>query len=266
MKKLLITGAGGNVGRLLRPILRQRYNLKVTDVAEFQASSDETSIRGDLADPDFCRFAVDDVEAVIHLAGLVGPDIAFEQSLDPNYRAVLHLLEACKGAGIKRFVFASSHHVLGMYSATGRYDECAPAAPDSYYGLSKVFGEAACSMYAHRFGMNVMLLRIGNADPMVVDGRRERLWTSGRDMASLVEIGIEHPDIQCDIVYSISNCPDAIFDNRRAEELGYLPQDFAVENHSPSFVERSAPPPEAAGHVGGHFAVNELPVLSGRKS
>ncbi|OWK25680.1 hypothetical protein AJ87_07665 [Rhizobium yanglingense] len=265
-RSLLITGAAGNVGRLLRPLLRQHYVLKVADIVDFQDEEGETKIVGDLASGAFCFDAVKDVDAVVHLAGVVGPDFDFEETIDANYRAVLCLLEACRAHTVGRLVFASSHHAVGLYPSSGRYDECIALAPDGYYGLSKAFGEAACGMYARRYGMRTMLLRIGNADPQVVDGRRERIWTSGRDMAQLIDIGLRHPDVECDIVYAVSNCPNPIFDNRRAEELGYRPVDFAGENRAADFKQLNELTAEAVGMVGGFFAINDLPGPSGRKA
>ncbi|RUM20481.1 NAD(P)-dependent oxidoreductase [Rhizobium vallis] len=259
MKKILITGAGGNVGRLLRPILRERYKLKVTDIADFETTVDEISIRGDLADREFCDFAAHDVDGIVHLAGLVGPGFNFEQTLDPNYRAVLNLLESCRIHAVERLVFASSHHAVGMLGADTIVHEELPIVPDSFYGLSKAFGEAACAMYAHRFGIRTMLLRIGNADPLVVDARRERMWTSGRDLASLIDIGLEHPNVRCEVVYAASNCPEAMFNNRHARSFGYCPKDDARDNHAPSFKGRDQLPRDQMAYVGGHFAVNELP-------
>lgn len=264
MQKVLMTGAAGNVGRLLRPILRQHYALAVTDMVEFDAAEGETKTVGDLASPKFCDGLVKDVDAVLHLAGLVAPDVDFEETLEPNYRALLNLLEACRAHRTGRFVFASSHHIVGLHPSSERHDESAPVAPDGFYGLSKAFGEAASSMYARRYGIRTLILRIGNADPHVVDGRRERLWTSGRDMAQLIDIGLRHPDVTCDIVYAVSNCPDPIFDNRRAEQLGYRPADFAAHNRAPDFKPLSELSADAVSKVGGFFATNVLPTQSGR--
>lgn len=262
MKTILITGAAGNVGRLIRPLMNGSYKLRVTGRSDFPADDREEKIIGDLTSEAFCREVVQGVDGVVHLAGLVGPDFSFEDTLEPNYRAVLYLLEACRAAEVSRFVFASSHHIVGQYPSDRTYDHSVTPAPDGYYGLSKAFGEAACAMYAHRYGIKTMLLRIGNADPKVVDGRRERIWTSGRDMVQLIDIGLTHSEISCDVVYSVSNCPDPIFDNSRAELLGYRPQDFASEHRAPEFRSLSELPLEATTKVGGFFAINPLPVTT----
>ncbi|MFQ6186486.1 NAD-dependent epimerase/dehydratase family protein [Sinorhizobium meliloti] len=260
MRTILITGAAGNVGRLVRPLMRDSYKLRVTGRNDFPVDDREEKIIGDLTSEAFCQEVVEGVDGVIHLAGLVGPDFSFEETLEPNYRAVLYLLEACRKANVARFIFASSHHIVGQYPSDTTYDHAVVPAPDGYYGLSKAFGEAASAMYAHRYGIKTMLLRIGNADPKVVDGRRERIWTSGRDMVQLIAIGLKHPEICCDVVYSVSNCPDPVFDNSRAAQLGYRPQDFASDHRAPEFRALSELPREQTRKVGGFFAVNPLPV------
>ena len=113
-------------------------------------------------------------------------------------------------------------------------------------------------MYSHCFGMKCLMIRIGNADPQVSDGRTARLWTSGRDLANLVMLGCEHPDIGCDIVYGVSQCEDALFDNTRASQLGYVPLDRAMDNLSAGYTH------ETGDHVGGQYVRTKL-VRPGRQ-
>lgn len=259
-KRILLTGAAGRVGRLVRPLLQTKYALRVCDLRPVAAGADDEEIlQGDLADPGFARRAVAGTAAVVHLAGLVAPAVSFEDTLAPNYRAVLNLLEACRQGDVRRFVFASSHHIVGLH-APGALAADAPMAPDGFYALSKVFGEAACALYARRFGLRTLIVRIGNADPEVVDGRRERLWVSGRDLVQLICIGIEHAEVNCEIVYGTSNCPEPFFPSDEARRLGYGPQDHAAEHHAANFRPLSAmSAADGAGYVGGGFAASALP-------
>jgi uronate dehydrogenase len=258
-QRILLTGAAGRVGRILRPHLEAHYALRLCDLAPLSAGPDEEVLHGDLADPAVARRAVDGVAAVVHLAGLVAPAVSFEDTLAPNYRAVLALLEACRHAGVKRFVFASSHHIVGLHPA-GPIGSDLAVAPDGFYGLSKAFGEAACALYAGRFGIRTLIVRIGNADPEVADGRRERLWVSARDLAQLIRIGIEHPEVRCEIVYGTSNCPDPFFPAETAQRLGYRPLDHASDYRRTDFrplAEMTAA--DGAKFIGGTFAAVELP-------
>jgi uronate dehydrogenase len=259
-KRILLTGAAGRVGRLVRPLLQSAYALRLCDLASVERlAADDEILVGDLADPAVALRAVDGVAAVVHLAGLVAPAVSFEDTLAPNYRAVLNLLEACRQRGVERFVFASSHHIVGLHAPEAVAAD-APLAPDGFYGLSKAFGEAACALYARRFGIRTWTVRIGNADPEVVDGRRERLWVSGRDLGQLLAIGIEHPEVRCEVVYGVSNCPDPFFSDTTASRFGYRPLDHAAEHRAANFRPLAAmTAAEGAGYVGGLFAATELP-------
>lgn len=258
MPTLLITGAAGIVGTALRPFLRQRYSLRLLDRKPVEGLlPGETALVGDLTDPAFVRQAVEGVDGIVHLACAHGTDIAFQSTVEPNYHATLYLLEAAQRSGVKRFVFASSHHVLGQYrSDQAEFFDDMPVAPDSYYALSKVFGEATCATFSMRSELATFIVRIGNADPQVADARRLRMWTSARDLAQLLLIGLEHPQVRNEIVYGVSESPNPLFHNRRARALGYVPQDNAGDHLADGYLPYEAMAPQGSGrdHVGGAYA------------
>jgi len=258
---ILITGAAGKVGRLLTPLLRERYALRLCDLAPVpHAAPEDEVLTGDLADPGFALRAAEGVTGAVHLAALVASQVSFEDTLNGNYRALLAVLEACRTCKIERFVFASSHHILGLLPSDRLYDEASLPAPDGFYGLSKAFGEAACALYATRFDLRTLIVRIGNADPEVSDARRERVWISGRDLTQLVSIGLTHPELRYEIVYGVSKCPSPIFSNEAATRLGYQPMDDAGEHHAPQFRPLARlTAADGYGNVGGFFATDPLP-------
>ncbi len=260
--KILITGAAGAVGRLLTPLLREQYSLRLCDVRPPDAAPGDEICQGDLAEPCFARQAVAGVIGVVHLAGLVASRVSFEDTLNSNYRALLAVLEACRVENVRRFVFTSSHHVLGMLPSDRAYDEHTLPAPDGFYALSKAVGEAACAMYAYRFGIGTLVLRIGNADRQVVDGRRERLWLSARDLAQLVTLGLTSGSLQYEVVNALSRCPAPILSSAVAQRLGYVAGDDAAGNHAAEFRPLAGlPAADGPGFVGGRFAADELPSL-----
>jgi uronate dehydrogenase len=253
--RILLTGAAGAVGRLLTPLLQEQYDVRLTDLQPLDGA-----LQGDLSDPEFARRAVSGVDAVVHLAGLVASQVTFEDTLDPNYRAVLALLEGCRTENVCRFIFASSHHIQGLFPSGTTWTEADPLAPDGFYALSKAFGEAASAMYAHRFGIRTLVIRIGNANEQVVDGRRERLWISARDLVQLIGIGLRAENLQYEIVYGVSRCENGLFPNENAARLGYIPQDCAHQSRAPEFRALSALGPEDGPTlVGGRFAADSLP-------
>ncbi len=261
-KRLLITGATGAVGTLLRPLLRTRYDLVLTGRKHLETHDGETFVPGDIASSAFVDSITENVDGVLHLAGAVSKELSFEESLDPNYRSVLFLLDACRRKGIDRFIFASSHHIIGMLPSSRSWDESAPIAPDGFYGLSKAFGEAACAMYAMKFGIRTLVVRIGNADEQIVDGRRERIWISGEDMAALVIEGMEAPGLSFEIVNGVSRTPDPLLDRRSTRQLDYQPRSTTEGKRAPHFRELATlSEADGVAYVGGLFAANPLPPV-----
>lgn len=261
MDEVLITGAAGRVGSAVRPYLRERYRLRLFDLLPVpDPQRGEEVVVGDLARHADVRPAVDGVVGVVHLACVHGPGIGFDATVDANYRAVITLLDETRRAGVARFVYASSHHVLGMHPRDGFAGDGAALAPDAFYGLSKAFGEAACAMYAYRYSLRTLIVRIGNADSTVRDERSLRMWASGRDLASLFTLGLTHEQIGCDVVYGVSACPEPLFENAHASRLGYVPRDRAEDHLDPEFLAYEEMPPSLGPDlVGGAYAASLLP-------
>jgi uronate dehydrogenase len=259
---VLVTGAAGRVGSAVRRFLRERFDLVLFDrVATPAPQPGERVVVGDLAVRADVRAALEGVDAVLHLACVHGLELAFDDSLDANFRATVHVLDEARRAGVRRFVYASSHHVHGAHARDGFAGDAAPFAPDAYYGLGKAFGELACALHAERFGLEVFVARIGNADPEVADDRALRLWTSARDLAELFAIGLSHPDVRFDVVYGVSICPEPLYRNERALELGYRPRDRAVDHLAAGFLPFDAMPERLGrGYVGGAYMVAPLPT------
>ncbi|RUX21259.1 hypothetical protein EOA13_36970 [Mesorhizobium sp. M7A.F.Ca.US.011.01.1.1] len=89
--------------------------------------------------------------------------------------------------------------------------------------MSKAFGEAACAMYALKFGIRTLVIRIGNADLAIVDGRRERIWISGADLVALVRQGMESRDLTYEIVNGVSNSEVPLLARRSTDQIEYEP-------------------------------------------
>lgn len=253
-----MTGAAGVVGSLLRPLLRSRFShLLLTDLREVaDLAGNESFRRGDIGDPAFVEEVVAGADGVIHLAGKVGPNFTFDEVLGPNIAGTSHVLAAAARHGA-RVVYASSHHAVGFHDRGAALDHRTAPRPDSFYGLSKAFGESAASYYADRHGLGVLVIRIGYVGDVVPDERRLHLWISPRDLAQLIEIGLRLEGAGCETVYGVSDCPAAFFDNSNAARLGYRPLDRAADNlASPDILNAVPDPATPAGRcVGGHFTV-----------
>jgi uronate dehydrogenase len=123
-----------------------------------------------------------------------------------------------------------------------------------------VFGEALGSLYADKYAMQVFLMRIGNVNRQPLDKRRLSIWLSPRDLAQLVSIGIDHPDIRFEIVYGVSGNKRSWYDNSNARRLGYRPQDDA-ETYAEAILAKQKPgDPRAEMYQGGLFVhVEDVP-------
>ena len=225
MKKILITGAGGDVGTHLRRELAGRYALRLSDIRTIRPlAQGESYVRADVARLADMMRATKGVDAIVHL-GAWSVEGDWETILSANIAGTYNAFEAARRNGVKRVLFASSNHAVGFYRRDRTIDHRVYPKPDSRYGVSKVFGEALGSLYADKYGLEVYIMRIGNVATAPVDKRRLSIWLSPRDLAQLVSIGIDHPDVRFEIVYGISGNKRAWYDNANAFRLGYRPQD-----------------------------------------
>lgn len=238
MKTLLVTGAAGRIGTFLRPELRGRYALRLSDVVPVRdLQPNESFVQADISNLDHMLKATRGVDAVVHFGGQSG-EAPFERILEANIVGFYNTLEAARRNGVKRFLVATSNHAVGFYRCDQTIDHRVYPKPDSRYGVSKVFNEALASLYADRYGMEMFCMRIGNVNRAPIDRRRLAIWISARDMAQLVSIGVDHPDIRFEVVYGISDNQRTWFDNANARRLGYRPQDRS-EDYAQAILQRS---------------------------
>ncbi len=256
MKKVLITGAAGDVGTYLRRELAGKYRLVLSDRRALKPAKGEKFIRADISRlPDALKITKG-VDAIVHLGGysVEGPWEAIHKA---NIVGCYNVFEAARRNKVKRIVFATSNHAVGFYRRDQTIDHRIYPRPDGRYGVSKVFGEALGSLYADKYGMEVFLMRIGNVNPKPLDKRRLSIWLSPRDLAQLVAIGIDHPEIRFEIVYGVSGNKRSWYDNSNAERLGYKPLDNS-EAYAGEILAREQPgDPRAEQYQGGAFVVVE---------
>lgn len=225
-----LTGGSGRVGQRIREALKGKIRsiriLDTTDPGDLR--EDETWTQVDICDFGAMRNALDGVDAVIHLAGYPG-ERAIEDILRVNVLGTHNLYEAARELGIKRVVLGSSNHATGFYPRDQQVPPDGLMRPDSFYGLGKCWNELEAGLYFEKFGIRSLIIRIANAtidphDPRS-DARSLGTWVSPRDLAQLILIGLEHPDIDCTTVYGVSQTEYDWWDNSTAAKLGYRPAD-----------------------------------------
>jgi uronate dehydrogenase len=225
MERVLITGAAGAIGTVLRPALREGLvELRLSDIEDVDELADnETFVRADLTDFEAVQRAVAGVDAVVHL-GAVPNEAAFEVIAGPNLHGVYHVFEAARRSGVRRVVYASSNHATGMYEVGAPLDGSVAPRPDGLYGASKVFGEAMARMYVDRFGLSAVCLRIGSFKPQPQEERELATWLSHADGVRLFQAALA-ADVEFAIVYGASANTRRWWPTDMA--IGFAPQDDA---------------------------------------
>ena len=229
-QRVLITGAAGSVGRTLRTGLRGRYPiLRLVDVAPQEAADPgEEVVTLDLNDRLATEAAMKDVDMVVHLAA-IAHEASFDEILAGNITTTYCVFETARRTGVRRVVFASSNHVTGFYPRSETVGPDDPVRPDTLYGVSKAFGEALGRLYAEKYGLEVVCLRIGSFAERPATPRQLSTWLSPRDCIQLVRCSLEAPAVGFTVVYGVSANARSWWKDDAAASLGYQPQDNAEE-------------------------------------
>lgn len=241
--RLLLTGAAGGLGQVLRETLRPYARIiRLSDIAPMApaAGPHEEVQPCDLGDKAGVQALCDGVDAIVHFGG-VSVERPFEEILEANIRGTFHIYEAARRHGIRRIVFASSNHVVGFYRQSETIDAHAPRRPDSYYGLSKSYGEDLASFYHDRYGIETVSIRIGSSFPEPQNRRMLSTYLSYRDLTELIGRALFTPQVGHTVVYGVSANRDVWWDNRLAAHLGFQPQDSS----EPFRAKVEAQPPYA---------------------
>jgi uronate dehydrogenase len=258
---VLLTGAAGRIGTVLRGTLPERgWAVRSLDVAPIDdARPGEETVVADVTDLAAMVAAAEGASAVVHMGGVSG-ESTWAAVSHANIEGSYCVLEAARRAGVPRVVLASSNHATGFTPrpASGllREDDGLPR-PDTYYGVSKVAMEALGSLYADRYGLDVVCLRIGSALPEPMATRHLSTWLSPRDQVGLVDAALRAPSPGFAVVWGVSANTRNWWDLTAARALGYDPQDDA-EPFAEAMVEVYGEPDPADpvhARVGGEYTL-----------
>lgn len=228
MKRLLITGAAGQLGRVMRKRLAPLADIiRIADIAALEeAGPNEEVVICDLADRDAMFKMVEGCDAIVHLGG-VSVERPFEEILGGNIIGLYNLYEAARANDHPRIIFASSNHTIGFYPQTQRLTADMPYRPDGLYGVSKCYGESLARMYFEKFGQETALVRIGSCMPEPSNYRMLSSWMSHEDFARMIEAVFRAPILGCPVIWGASANDSNWWDNSHISWLGWKPQDNA---------------------------------------
>jgi uncharacterized protein YbjT (DUF2867 family) len=262
--RVLITGAAGGIGSLMRPRLRRPGRiLRLLDIAPLPAAGPGEAVEvvsASITDAGAMAAACEDVDAVIHLGGH-SRENSWAEILDVNINGTQVLLEAARAAGVPRVILASSNHAVGFREiaetgGTGLPADSTPR-PDTFYGFSKAAIEALGSLYHSRFGLDVICVRIGSCFERPPGVRGLANWLSPDDAARLFEACLTCPSPGYRVIWGVSANTRRGYSLAEAEALGYHPVDDA-EKFAGEFADQPTAIGAVARYVGGPFCTAPL--------
>ncbi len=224
-KKILITGSAGQIGRTLIRGMQDRYQLRGLDIHPTPGLED--AVVGDVGDLDTMLGVSEGMDVVIHLANVrTGKDSW--RDLQSNMVGTYNVLEAAKRQGVPRVVYASRAGLLGPYPETLLRTVDLPSRPKSYYSVSKIFGESLGYLYAHKFNVQFVAVRIGNFNIDRPDPEHPH-HLGHADTVRLFERAAIHPGVQFEIVFGVSDSTWLLYDlDHGRKVLGYHPEQKAI--------------------------------------
>ncbi len=232
VEPVLLTGASGNLGRMLaRELAMLGWTLRLTDLAPFPDALPEgaTFARADLCDGVSVLRLAEGCGAILHFGG-ISTDNPFETVLGPNLRGLHHVYEAARRERA-RVVFASSNHAIGFHERPrgneAKLDAGCAFRPDSFYGLSKAYGELMGRLYWDKHGVENVNVRIGSCFPEPVDARMLSTWLSFADLARMMERCVLAEAVGHAVIWGASANPHTFWGADNRDRIGWQPRDSA---------------------------------------
>lgn len=258
--KVLITGVNGLIGGAVFRQLSQEgeafevFGLDRSSKPSHRVASKRDDLiasdhffEADLTDFAAIQEACNGMDVVVHLAANPEPNAPWDDLLKSNIMGTYNVFEACRQAGVRRVVYASSGQATLGYMrvepykalAEGRIDD----VPDTFrkvdhtmptralnpYGCTKIWGEALARSFADSHGLSFLCIRFGwvvDQDALPYPQGKD-VWCSCRDAVQMVTRCITAPDdVRFDIFHAFSNCEFLWSDLEHAKDVvGYEPQD-----------------------------------------
>jgi nucleoside-diphosphate-sugar epimerase len=238
-RKVLVTGAAGNIGSYFAEHSHHRYDLRLL---VRDNDKDATAIRafgevviGDITDLDRMKQVCRGIDTVVHLAGDPSPNATWDSVIGANITGTYYTFVAAKSCNCRRVIYASSIHAVSGYPADVQVKTSEPVNPGDLYGVSKCFGEALARYMAEKESLSAICLRIGAFQPLEAAQKPAAIgmldaWVSQRDLNQLIERCIDVENLNFAILHALSDNRFKRLDISDARDLvGYRPQDDLTE-------------------------------------
>lgn len=255
-ERILLTGAAGRLGSVLRPGLAHlATTIRLADREPLgELKPNEEAAIFDLADMEVTIEAAQDCDAIVHFGG-APHECPWRTVLDSSIRGSYHIYEGARKHGVKRVIYASSVHAIGYHEVEAQIGLGAPHRPDSLYGVSKCFVESLSRLYWDKYGIETACLRIFSSFPEPADRRMLWSYLSFADCVRLVEAALTAPRVGHSVSFGISDNKVKPVDNSGANHLGFTPQDSSEPIRAAVEARTPIPDPHrpSVRYLGGWF-------------
>jgi len=243
-QQVVITGSAGRVGRLLMNRLPDHgWSVTGCDVVPSQ-----DSVVADITDLEAMTALFQGSNSVIHLAATPNAKPGWDVISRLNIEGTRTVLEAARRAEIRRFVFASSIHVIGGYPTGTPLSASLVPNPSGLYGMSKIAGEALLRLYSTKTTMHCVAVRICSFRERPENRRELVTWLSYDDCVQLFDRCLAASASNYSCLWGVSANAGLEIDDPIAKAIGYEPQDDASLFHEKVPVHH-APWPFLGGPV-----------------
>ena len=238
-RKVLVTGAAGNIGSYFAEHSHPKYELILME-RELDEDAEKLKpfgqlVQGDITDLERMKVLCAGVDMVVHLAADASPSATWDSVRDLNITGTYNTFVAAKAAGWRRVIYASSIHAVSGYPVDVQVKTSEPVNPGDLYGVSKCFGEALGRYMAEKENLSVIAIRIGAFQPVEAVRKESAVrmldaWVSQRDLNQLIQKSIDVENLKFAILHGLSDNQFKRLDISDARELvGYAPQDDSTQ-------------------------------------
>ena len=258
--KIVLTGASGRLGSYLREPLSK--------ISKKLVSTDKDDIGKTLKNEVFKKIKLENfnqvdkilkkTDVIVHF-GAYSNEGPFQEILKANILGAYNIWKSAKKHKIKRIIFASSIHSVGMYQVDQNINHKVMHKPDTFYGLSKSFGENLARMYWDKCGIECLCIRILSC-AKVTSKRSLSTWLSYDDLIGIVIQSIKIKKLGFEIIYGVSKNKRSTIDNTNAVKKLKMKIKDNAEKFSNKLAKNLDMKKDKRGdqYLGGPFSIAKL--------